>query len=305
MKKNILAVAAIGAIAFAGLASVAPAQAIDCGVGAFYVNTGDALKTFSPEGTELTSVPLAASYGDMALSLDHSTVYGVFNEASGSSPDGDVVDVVNASTGAYISSFTLTGPAAGVGSWVGAAILPSGELVIGTGDSGNVYKVNVSTGASTLWVNLADADASITGNMGDFARLPDGDEIAIGDTGGSDATLVRIHEDGTMAVAGHIPASWGAGRVGENLMVTGSEMYSIKIADIPASGSGTITSTQLNSFSDAWGAAGTQDGETGTCDPALPDTGINSGTALTVGLIAAGLGLAGAASIVMSRRKRA
>lgn len=313
MKKQLLAAASIASIAFAGLAFAVPAQAAACTDGILFVNTQTELLQFNAEGVQVgTPVALADTegYGDIAISSDLATVYGVYNQepwadpnVDEGSPNGDVVSVVNASTGAVNSTFLLTGPAAGIGSWVGAAILPSGELVIGSGSNAKVYKVDVTTGVSTEWVDLSTVDANITSNMGDFARLPDGDEIAIGATSSStNATLVRIHPDGSMTVAGLIPNAWGAGRVGNTIMVSGDEIHSFNISDIPASGTSEITSVLLNPFSEAWGAAGSQDAATESCDATLPNTGVNAGA---LGALAAGLGLAGAAGVLIARRKRA
>ena len=312
MKKQLLAAAAIASIAFAGLAFAAPALAVDCANGTLYVNTQTELLQYNSEGVQVGS-PVALQttdgYGDIAISQDLSTVYGVFNlepwadpNVSEGSPNGDVIEVVNASTGAVTSTILLTGAAAGVGSWVGAAMLPSGELVIGSGFNPKVYKVNVTTGASTEWVDMSTAVPAVTYSMGDFARLPDGDEITIGSDDGGTAYLIRIHEDGTQTLAGTIPAAWGAGRVGNTIMISGNEMNSIQISDIPASGSSEIPSVQLNTFADAWGAAGSQDATTEACDATLANTGVNVGA---LGALAAGLGFAGAAGIVIARRKRA
>lgn len=314
MKKQLLAAASIASIAFAGLAFAAPAQAIDCSGGVLYVNTQTELLQYNEAG-EQVGTPVTfqngIGYGDIAISQDLTTVYGVFNEDGWANPNvpegianGNLIEVIDAAAGTVTSSFLLTGDAAGVGGWVGAAMLPSGELVIGSGNNPKVYKVNVTTGASTEWVDLSVADPNITYNMGDFARLPDGDEIAIGDNGsGENATLVRIHEDGSMTVAGTIPNAWGAGRVGNTIMVSGDAIHSFQISDIPASGTSPIPSVELNPFSEAWGAAGSQDATVEACDPAkLANTGLNAGA---LGALALGLGFAGAAGLVIARRKNA
>ncbi len=313
MKKQLLAAASVASIAFAGLAFAAPAQAGACTDGVLFVNTQTELLQFNAEGVQVgTAVTLADTegYGDIAITSDLATVYGLYNQEpwadpniNEGSPNGDVVSVVNPTTGAVTSTFLLSGPANGIGSWVGAAMLPSGELAIGSGTNAKVYKVDVTTGASTEWVDMSTVDPNITYNMGDFARLPDGDEIAIGATSSTtEATLVRIHPDGTMTVAGTIPNAWGAGRVGDSIMVSGDAMHSFKISEIPASGTSAIPSVQLNTFDQAWGAAGSQDAATEACDPTLPNTGVNAGA---LGALAAGLGLAGAAGVVIARRKRA
>ena len=87
MKKILVSAAAIGAIALGGLAVAAPANALACGTSALLINGSDdggttnKLTWYSPTGTVLETIPLGAAqgYGDIALSADALTVYGVQN----------------------------------------------------------------------------------------------------------------------------------------------------------------------------------------------------------------------------------
>jgi hypothetical protein len=320
MKKKLFAVAAIGAIALAGLASAAPANALACGTPALLINGPSDSGAFqlawmSPAGTALETVPMAGAeqgYGDIALSSDAQTVYGVQN---GSAND-DVIDLVDAATGNVTGTLTITGVAAGVGSWVGAALRPDGKLIIGSNTSEKVFTVDTATGASAEFFDFTSLPTIVGGwTTGDFVTLDNGDEIALAtlDAGGADPifALVRIFPAGSGIIIGTVNEAWGAGRVDANLMLAGADgvVRSIALADLPSvSDTGALTEAVVvdTGFAEAlWGAAGTQDSGTQVCATKLPDTGISSGTALTVGLIAAGLGLAGAASTVIARRKRA
>jgi LPXTG-motif cell wall-anchored protein len=312
MKKSVATIAAISAIALAGLSVSTPAYAaVDCGNAYLLINTGDQLLQFNAAGEQIgspVSLENTSGYGDIALSLDHSAVYGLFNtDPSDGSPDLDKVEVVNPATGAVTSSFTLTGPAAGIGGWVGAAILPDGTMAIGSQFNSKIYKVNVTDGTTTEWVDTISVDANITGNSGDFTRLPDGDEVALMTSSAlnGEVILVRIHADGTMTSAGNVPEAWGAGRVANTLMIAGDDIFTLKNSEIPASSTSTIPTTQVSTFGDTWGAAGTQDGETGECTEAaasLANTGVASGA---LGALALGLAAAGAAGLVIARRKNA
>ncbi len=317
--KKILVGAAIGAIALAGVAAAAPANALACGTSALLVNgpsdTANQLTWFSPTGTVLETVPMGESqgYGDIALSKDALTVFGVQNTDPGD-PAGDVVDLVDAATGSVKSTLTMTGPAAGIGGWDGAAIRPDGKLIVGSNASEKVFTVDTATGASTEffdYTTLTSVESAYT--TGDFVTLDNGDEIALGtlNDGSSDLyAVIRIHPDGTGIILGSVENSWGAGRVGDDLQLAGSDgvIRQIALADLPiVEGFDPLTTTTVVDTGDLgslWGAAGTKDAGTQEC-VTLPDTGLNNGTALTVGLIAAGLGIAGAASIVIARRKRA
>jgi hypothetical protein len=319
MKKKLFAAAAIGAIALAGLASAAPANALECGTPALLINGPSDSGAFqltwmSPAGTELETVPMAGAdqgYGDIALSSDAQTVYGV---QSGSAND-DVIDLVDAATGSVTGTLTITGVAAGVGSWVGAALRPDGKLIIGSNSSERVFTVDTATGASAEFFDFTSLPTIVGGfTTGDFVTLDNGDEIALATLDDGDDNiyaLVRIFPAGSGIVIGTVNEAWGAGRVNADLMLAGADgiIRKIALADLPSvAGTDPLTETVVvdsGTGESLWGAAGSQDSGTQVCAAKLPDTGISSGTALTVGLIAAGLGLAGAASVVMSRRKRA
>lgn len=323
MKKTLLAAAAVASIGLAGLVSAAPATALACGTPALLVNgwddttSTDVLWWYSPSGIILETVNITTTqgYGDIALSPDAQTVYGVNN---GSSND-DIIDLINANTGAVKGSLTLTGPAAGVGGWDGAAIIADGSLVIGSNNSNLVYKVDPATGASTEWVDYQADDPLNSGTLpgffsttGDFSQLSDGDVIALYTNGdNAEYFLARIHADGIITTVGQVPEAWGAGRVNDEIEFAQADgkITKIAIADIPSTQStDPLTVTEIvdtGVSSSLSGAAGTQDSGTQVCPPSLPDTGISGSQALSAGLLAVGLGLAGAAGIIISRRKRA
>jgi len=317
MKKFAISAAAIGAIALSGLAFAAPANALACGTPALYINGTSVLNVadwklwvHGADGAVLETVTMTGDdqgYGDIALSADAQTIYGVQN---GSSND-DVIDLVDPVTGAVKGTLTITGDAAGVGGWVGAALVGDGKLVIGSGNSNLVYKVDVTTGASTQFADLASEDIDPVGNAGnysttgDFAQLPDGDVIAL--YTGAGYYISRIHPDGTMTTVRTVEEAWGAGRVGDDIQFAQADglITKVAIADIPTTGAPASLATTLvvdtGIPGGLWGAAGTQDSGTQTC-AALPNTGVNG---VALGALAAGLGLAGAAGVMIARRKRA
>ncbi len=318
MKKQLLAAASIASIAFAGLAFAAPAQALTCGTPALYVNgtpllldSGFDLWVHGADGATLETVALpdaTQGYGDIALSADAQTIYGVQN----GSADDDVIDLVDPTTGAIKGTITITGAAAGIGNWVGAALVGDGKLVIGSNGSNLVFKVDVTTGASTQFTDFAAGDPQNPGDYqttGDFAQLPDGDVVALYTNDEEDLFFIaRIAADGTLTTVGQVAESWGAGRVGDDIQFAQADgiISKLAISAIPtAAGTGIISLTTVvdtTYIGGLWGAAGTQDSGTQSCPPALPNTGLNAGA---LGALALGLGFAGAAGLVIARRKNA
>jgi LPXTG-motif cell wall-anchored protein len=315
MKKQLLAAASVASIALAGLAFAAPAQALTCGTPALYVNGTSVLLesdydlwVHGADGALLETVAFpdaTQGYGDIALSADAQTIYGVQN---GSTND-DVIDLVDPTTGAIKSTLTITGAAAGIGSWVGAAIVGDGKLVIGSNSSNLVFKVDVTTGASTQFTDLAVSDLQNPdwfNTTGDFAQLPDGDVIALYTYDGDDF-LARVAPDGVLTTVGQVAEAWGAGRVGDDIQLAQADgiISKIAISAIPtAAGTGALSLTTVVDTGypgGLYGAAGTQDSGTQTC-PALANTGIDAGALGALGL---GLGFAGAAGLVIARRKNA
>jgi hypothetical protein len=197
---------------------------------------------------------------------------------------------------------------------VGAAVRPDGKLIIGSNSSPKVFTVDTTSGASAEFYDFTAIPTVTDGSTtGDFVTLDNGDEIALASlSDGVDSiyALVRIFPDGSGIVIGSVNEAWGAGRVNADLLLAGADgiLRKIALADLPSvAGTDPLTETVVvdsGTGEGLWGAAGTQDSGEQKCAD-LPDTGISSGTALTVGLIAAGLGLAGAASVVIARRKRA
>lgn len=313
MKKQLLTAASVASIALAGLAFAAPAQALTCGTPALYVNGTSVLLASNWQlwvhgagGALLETVTLPNAnqgYGDIALSADGQTIYGVQN----GSADDDVIELVNPTTGAVTGTLTITGAAAGVGSWVGAALVGDGKLVIGSNNSNLVFKVDLTTGASTQFTDLAASDPQNSGSFvttGDFAQLPDGDVVALYTS--NDNFIARIAPDGTLTTVGAVAEAWGAGRVGDDIQFAQADgiISKIAISAIPtAAGAGALSLTTVvdTGFPGGlYGAAGTQDSGTQTC--ALANTGVDAGA---LGALALGLGLAGAAGLVVARRKTA
>jgi LPXTG-motif cell wall-anchored protein len=315
-KKQLLAAASIASIAFAGLAFAAPANALACGTPALYINGTNVvavadwkLWVHGADGAVLETVTMTGAdqgYGDIALSADAQTIYGVQN---GSSND-DIIDLVDPTTGAVKGTLTITGDAAGVGGWVGAAVVGDGKLVIGAAESNLVYKVDLTTGASTQFTDLAASDLQNPqwfNTTGDFAQLPDGDVVALyTNTDNAEFFIARIAADGTLTTVGQVAESWGAGRVGDDIQFAQADgiISKLAISAIPtAAGTGSISLTTVVDTGipgGLWGAAGTQDTGTQTCT--LANTGLNAGA---LGALALGLGFAGAAGLVIARRKNA
>lgn len=320
MKKSLLATAAVASIGLAGLVSAAPATALACGTPALLVNgwndstSTDVFWWYGADGSLLQTIETTQStgYGDVALSPDAQTIYGV---------SGGVVDLLDANTGALKSTLTLTGPAADSGlGWDGAAIIGDGSMIIGSPDSNLAFKVDVTTGASTEFVNYATDDSTNDPSnpqyyytTGDFSQLPDGDVVVLYSNADADENyLARVHPDGSMTTVGQVPLAWGAGRVLDDIQFAQYDgiISKIAIADIPtAASTSMLTAVTIvdtgRSNGAMGGAAGTQDSGTQTCPAALPDTGLNGSQALAGGLFAAGLALTGAAGIAFARRKRA
>ena len=316
MKTQLLAAASVASIALAGLAFAAPAQALACGTPALYIN-GTSLLAASDydlwvhgaDGALLETVNLTDAgeyYGDIAMSADAQTIYAVRNGSS----DDDIIELVDPTTGAVKGTLTITGDAAGIGGWVGAAIVGDGKLVIGAAESNLVFKVDVSTGASTQFTDLAASDLQNPdwfNTTGDFAQLPDGDVVALYTYDG-DYFLARIMPNGGLITVGQVPEAWGAGRVGDDIQLAQADgiISKIAIADIPSvSDTGMMVLTTVvdtGRIGRLWGAAGTQDSGTQVCPPALANTGVDAGALGALGL---GLGLAGAAGLVIARRKTA
>ena len=316
LKKILVTALAMGAVVTSGLAFSAPANALACGIPALLVNgTGDAgnqLTWYSPEGDLLETIPLTdeQGYGDIALSQDGLTVYGVINEVA---PVGDQIDVIDATTGQITSTITLTGDAAGVGYWDGATILSDGTLAIGSWVSNKAFKVDPATGASTVF---GEASLNVFSTTGDFASLGDGDTLwLITNTDSVSYHLARIHPDNTVTIVGNLAGeAWGAGRVNDDIYfaLADGTIKKMPIADIPSvEGSSELPWVNVvdsGSPESLWGAAGTQDSGSQVCSAspaggssALASTGTDAVSSLWV---AAPMVIVGSAIVLLADRRR-
>jgi hypothetical protein len=157
---------------------------------------------------------------------------------------------------------------------------------------------------------MSTADASIYTTAGDFVRLPSGKQLALAFGDASGTYVVLIAEDGSAISVGQLSLSaWGAGRVGNDILIAASDgsVSVLDVDDIPSTaGTSTLPVRTIVESGDTelWGAAGTQDAETGTCKTdadSLADTGADEvapGALIALALIALG-----ALAIIAARRR--
>ncbi|MFN3708052.1 hypothetical protein [Microcella sp.] len=118
-----------GALLLAGNAAQASS---DCGEPLLYINNSDgSVFAYSPTGEHVGEEIYLSVYGDIALSVDRTLLYGVFFDFDLSVANR--IEVIDLATGDMLSPLTITGPAATEVYWSGASILPSGDMLIGSG----------------------------------------------------------------------------------------------------------------------------------------------------------------------------
>ncbi|MFJ2862962.1 CARDB domain-containing protein [Kitasatospora sp. NPDC087314] len=232
---------------------------------------GDQLYEYSPTGTQLAAVPLVRDYGDIAWSADGTTLYGVTWHASPA-----MLYTINPATGAETGSVAITGPAAAFGSDFNAlSARPDGTLLVGSFFSNQIWTLNPTTGASTLFPVAYPAGLV---SSGDFVTLSDGDVLGVAfDPIAQNPTFYfRIHPDNTITEIGSTPNSiYGMAQSGGTVYVFRANGTIETLNSVPtASSTATLpTTTIANTGHRFYGASATQD--SGNCN--LP-----AGTSYTV-----------------------
>ena len=231
------------------------------------------LNRYSSTGTLQASSPLVQSYGDIGFSSDGLTLYGI---------SGSTLYTLNPNTGAETASVNISGPQPTTGVNNALSSLPDGSMLYASGGSPTIYRLNPTTGVSSLYPASLPTGYN---SAGDFLSLADGDILAVtGNPNGQNA-LVRIHPDNTTTVVGTVPNSFGAAQSGGKIYLAGSTGNFYEVASIPtAASNATIPTKTLASTGLPFGGATSQQDSglcsdlqvTKTADPA-------SGTALRAG----------------------
>ena len=262
-----------------------------------YANTGGAerlLLRYSPTGDELSSAgPLARDYGDIAVSADGNTLYGL-------SFDGPpfLLSRLDRETGAEISSVEITGPVTavidgGLRSPNALSVLAGNTLVMGASRLDEVYRIDTLTGNTELYATYPPVPAEFPGgssaffvSAGDFINLNNGDVLALVVAVDSNpfvapyaAALLRIRSDGSGVVVGRLGSTelYGMARLGERLFFfdESGDITSLDLATLPASGTALLTVTPVASTGRLFYGAGSS-GDSGYLDCAprpIPATG--------------------------------
>jgi len=244
------------------------AAAFTCAPVPIWANTADRLISYS--GTtfaELSNVPLAREYGDIAWSTDGSRLFAVdYDAGTGVIPDLRQIDPA---TGAELSVRPLTGPMLtqttmpGQTAYSANALtaLDASTLLVGSYSSRDIYRLDIATGQTTLWTQFPATISS----AGDFFQLPDGDVLAFGVQGSGDITTslaYRIHPDGSLTFVGTLPRMHGGAQSGGYVyMVTPTgDLSRVAVADIPTTNVGAFPVTVVRSGGPAYyGASSVQD----------------------------------------------
>ncbi|MFC4820186.1 DUF6923 family protein [Dokdonella ginsengisoli] len=237
-----------------------------------YTNTGEGallLQVWDPtDGTELGSVPLSASYGDIAITADGSVVYGAhFSEAL---PEGRTIDRIDPSTGAVIGSFEVTGDMAtdDVTAINGLSVRGDGNLLAGSYLTSNIYIVDPATGVST---RLGAGFPTDVVSAGDFVTLPDGDILALGAQLDGSVAVYRIPPDLSIFQVGTVGSTYGAAMSGGDLYLIGSAGELYRVESIPTTASTDVLPATLvvNTGLPFYGATSAQDAGDSVCHPAV------------------------------------
>lgn len=262
-----------------------------------YANTGGAersLLRYSPTGVELVPpVPLARDYGDIAVSADGNTLYGL-------SFDGPpfLLSRLDRETGAETSSVEITGPVTAVldgffYSPNALSVLVNDTLVMGAWRVDKAYRVDPLTGNTELFATYPPVPVEFSGgwpaifvSAGDFINLNNGDVLAMVNAVDPDlsgpiyaAALLRIRSDGSGVVVGRLGSTdlYGMARLGERLFLfdANGDITALDLATLPASGTALLPVTPVASTGRLFYGAGSS-GDSGYLDCAprpIPATG--------------------------------
>jgi hypothetical protein len=288
--KKVLALSSIGAILVGSLVISQPASASTCPNATFFAASGTGVLTkYNSAGTLLGTVNLATDYYDIAFDSANGTFYGL--RSSGQ------LDVINVNTGSVIRSVT---PASVTNVWNAASVLPGGMIAVpfnnssavGWADTKLAY-MNPTTGAVTANFNMNEikdengATYTRWRSAGDFITLQDGSLLALLYNENiapiATTTIVVKITNGQGVILGKVPHQiFGAARVGEAIVLAGSDGVARKITSLPTTaGRGDIATTVFASITAAgaagqfYSAAGTEDSFTSSCSP----TGLTGFTA--------------------------
>lgn len=289
--KKALALSSIGTILVGSLALASPANAVTCTNATLFAASGTGvLYKYDSNGNQIGSpVQLANGYFDIAFDSANGTFYGLRSTGQ--------LDVVNVNTGAVIRSVT---PATVTNTWNAASVLPGGMIAVPFNNSNTVNYVdtklaymNPSTGAVTVNFNMneiRDENSTTYTNWrsaGDFITLQDGSLLALLFNANiapvATTTIVAKITNGQGIILGKVPyVIYGAARVGDDVILAGSDGVARKITSLPTTaGRGDIATTTFASITGAgaagqyYSAAGTEDSSATSCSP----TGLSGYTA--------------------------
>ncbi|MER7762249.1 hypothetical protein [Streptomyces sp. NPDC097619] len=217
--------------------TAAAALRAECPPGPLWANTGGAtqqLLQYDPAGDQLSSVPLARDYGDIAFSRDGSTLYGVNFPGDG----GTSLYTIDPVTGAETANVAITGPIATLNDGTAAVnaltARPDGTLLAGSFVTQQIFVIDPATGVSTLFGAAFPAGFV---SAGDFLALDDGDVLAFGtpvDTQvGTPSAVFRIHPDNTVTQIGTMPQIFGGALSGGSAYGFGSGGSIYRLNSIP------------------------------------------------------------------------
>ena len=280
--KKALALSSIGAILVGSLALSSPANAVTCPNATLFAASGTGvLYKYDSAGTLLGTVNLATGYYDIAFDSANGTFYGLRSTGQ--------LDVVNVNSGAVIRSVT---PASVTNVWNAASVLPGGMIAVPYNNTNTVSYadtkiayMNPSTGVVTPNYNMNEiTDENGTTythwrSAGDFVTLQDGSLLALlfnADIAPVATTTIVVKiTNGQGIILGKVPYEiYGAARVGDDVILAGSDGVARKITSLPtAAGRGDIATTVFASITGAgaageiYSAAGTEDSSASSCSP--------------------------------------
>jgi hypothetical protein len=292
----VLAPLALAAPALADSGSASPAAAVVCPPVPIWVEDGQHLYQFAPDGTLISSVATSGR-GDIAWSADGTVLYAV-------SPT--TLDTVDSATGAITHSVPLTGIPGGFP--VALTALASGQLMGGGGHF--IYTIDPATGVVTPLLTLA----SNLNVAGDFVHLTSGDTLVAAQDGAlpvdpvtntDPAVLLRLHADNSVTEVGTLPGitPFGATTSGGLIYVASGTGALVRIdGPVPSAQSAapipftTIANSPGTGF---LGATSTQEATCTVEDVAVPLIGSIAAAAGTATVVAAGF-----LTVVAVRRRR-
>ena len=239
-------------------------------------NPNARLIEYDVDGNAVGSVPLAHTYGDIAINPAGTVIYAVtFDESRR-------LFEIDPATGLEISSLVMTGMAFGTPNSL--AWGADGNLLLGVDDMSDIYSVDPETGVA---IEIADFPATHDSG-GDFATLSGGEVIAFSDEG----AVFVINDDGTVTQIGTAPVAYATAMSGNELYIFDTEGSIHRVANVPtvASTEPFVTELVVDTGLSIYGAASVED--SGCPDPVepaaptLPDTGASPVVPGALGILA-------------------